>query len=156
MVLTRLHVQHGRSMSGCGNSDTTTMLIQLKMKKIISVIFAIAVAFFGMQDNTQLNGTLGKASQLGKSFCEDEPIIMHSRVRTTAGLPIAGATVSLRLNGTSNPQYSGTTNSSGEYTFDSVAQGVYHYKITATGYDTKNVGLTLTANITRTDTLIAP
>jgi hypothetical protein len=126
------------------------------MKKIISVIFAIAVAFFGIQDNTQLNGTLGKAGKLGKSFSEDEPIIMHSRVRTTAGLPISGATVSLRLNGTSNPQYSGTTNSSGEYTFDSVAQGGYHYKITATGYTTKNVGLTLTTNITRTDTLIVP
>jgi hypothetical protein len=125
------------------------------VKKIISVIFAIAVAFFGMQDNTQLTGGLEKAGKIGKSFTEDEPIIMHSRVRTTAGAPIAGATVSLKLVGTSIPQYSGTTNSSGEYTFDSVAQGSYQYKIEAVDYYTKNVSLTLNANLTRTDTLIA-
>jgi hypothetical protein len=125
------------------------------VKKIISAIIAIAIAFFGMQENTQLNGGLEKAGKFGKCFSEDEPIIMHSRVRTPAGLPIAGATVSLKLIGTSIPQYSGTTNSSGNYTFDSVAQGNYQYKIEATDYYTKYVGLNLTANLTRTDTLIA-
>lgn len=120
------------------------------------MIFAIAVAFLGMQDNTQLpNGFEKATTKICKSFSEDEPIIMLSRVRTSGGYPISGATVSLKLVGTSTPQYSGTTNSSGEFTFDSVAQGNYQYKIEATDYYTKNVNLNLTANLTRTDTLIA-
>lgn len=126
------------------------------MKKIISVIFAIAVAFLGMQNNTQLPGGFeNTTAKICKSFSEDEPIIMHSRVRTTGGFPVAGATVSLKLVGTSTPQYSGTTNSSGEFTFDSVVQGNYQYKIESPDYYTKNVNLGLTTNLTRTDTLIA-
>ena len=126
-----------------------------KMKKIVSVIFAITLAFAGMQSNTDIAGKISKANQVVKPLCDDEPIVMRSHVRNSGGFPISGATVSLKLVGTDEPQYSGTTDSNGDYTFDEVVQGNYHYKITASGYYTKNVSLGLHVNTERTDTLIA-
>ncbi len=96
------------------------------------------------------------ASQIVKPFCDDEPIVMHAHVRAPGGgSGVSGANVSLTLAGTSLPQYSGTTDGSGDFTFDSVVQGTYHYKIVATGYVTKTANLSLHANTDRTDTLTA-
>jgi hypothetical protein len=80
---------------------------------------------------------------------------MHSHVHTSGGIAIPGATVTLTLQGTTTPQYTGTTDAYGDHTFDSVAQGNYHYKITASGYNDKTVNLSLHVNTDRTDTLIA-
>ena len=133
-----------------------TKLIPIKMKKIISVIFAITLAFLGMQNNMHIpSGNLNSAGKFLHSFCDDEPIVMRSHVRTSGGLAISSASLTLTPSGTSTPKYSGTTDSNGNYTFDAVTQGDYQYQITASGYYTKTVSLGLHADTDRTDTLIA-
>lgn len=125
------------------------------MKQIISAIIAIAITIVGVQTNMQSVYGNGKAGGIGKPLCEDEPIVMHTHVKNSGGYPVSGAAVSLKLVGTSNPQYSGTTDSNGDFTFSMVAQGGYQYKISASGYVIKNIPLNLTTNIERTDTLVA-
>ncbi|MEO5644260.1 MAG: carboxypeptidase-like regulatory domain-containing protein [Bacteroidia bacterium] len=125
------------------------------MKKIISTFIAIAITIVGVQTNMQTVYSIGKGGGFVKQLGEDDPIIMHTHVKDSDGYPVSGATVSLKPVGASVPLYSGTTDSNGDFTFDEVIQGSYQYKTTATGYITKNVGLNLTVNTSRTDTLIA-
>jgi hypothetical protein len=127
------------------------------MKNIIWLFSAIIMMVCGIQNISDSKVKAGSLVSVGKSVLplgDNDPIIMRSHVRNTGGYPIAGAAVSLILTGTSIPQYTGTTNSSGDYTFDAVDQGAYTFRIAASGYNTKNVGLTLTENHERTDTLV--
>ncbi len=125
------------------------------MRKIMSFAIAVVLAASGMFCNSSSTNVAGKAGKFVKSFCDDEPITLTSRVRTSGGFPISGATVSLTPSGTSTPLFTGVTDSNGQHIFDSVPQGGYHYKIVATDYYTKNVNLTFNVNTTRIDTLIA-
>lgn len=94
-------------------------------------------------------------TEISKTFCDDEPIAMHSHIKTGGGIAISGATVTLTLQGASLPSYSGTTDSNGDCTFSTVNQGNYHYKVSATGYLDKTANLSLTVDTNRTDTLTA-
>jgi hypothetical protein len=130
---------------------------QIIMKNIMKFIYAIGL-MIGAVSTFNTNVQFVNSNSAGKflhPFCEDLPIVMHSHVKTMAGTPISGASVALKLDGTSTPQYTGTTDSNGDYTFDSVAQGSYHYKVGATGYYDKIVALSLHVNTDRTDSLIA-
>lgn len=126
------------------------------MYKIISFLAALIIAFTGIQQPVHTAGGIAKkGGTFAKSLGDDDPIVMRSHVRTGGGLPIAGASVTLTATGTSLPQYSGLTDSSGDFTWDQVAQGNYSYRISKNGYQNKSVNLSLTSNTERTDTLVA-
>jgi hypothetical protein len=85
--------------------------------------------------------------------CDEEPIIVRGHVRTVTGSPINGATVKLRQGGVVKFQTS--TNSSGEYCMGGVTSGNYVLQLSATGYITKTVDLSISSEVVRIDTLIA-
>lgn len=85
--------------------------------------------------------------------CDDEQIIVRGHVTTMTGTPINGASVKLKQG--SVVKYQTTTNSSGEYCIGGVTEGNYVLHLSASGYITKTVDIPVTAEISRTDSLVA-
>lgn len=85
---------------------------------------------------------------------DDEPILMRTRVKDTDGGAISGVYVTLTKPGLSTPSYSGTTDSNGDCQFNSVIVGPYTLGLSKTGYIPKSIGLNLTVNTYRNDTLL--
>src|SRR4051794_13099342 len=113
------------------------------MKKIIWLFLSVIIMIGGIQTNTPTFNTqgVGAAGKIAKSLGDDDPIVIHSHVHTSGGIAISGASVSMKLSGTSIPQYSGSTDSNGDCTFSTVAPGTYQYKVSKTGYYDKIVTL---------------
>jgi hypothetical protein len=128
------------------------------MKKVIWWICAVIALIGGIQKTNvpMKSQNLDSAYKTAQPFCDDQPIPMHTHIRTGGGLAITGASVTLTLVGTSTPAYSGSTDSNGDCNFSAVNQGNYHYKVSATGYTDKTADLGLHVETTRTDTLLIP
>jgi hypothetical protein len=127
------------------------------MKNIMWIFSAIIMMVCGIQNISDSKVKAGNLVSVGKSVMavsDEDPVAMRSHVRTSGGLAIASASVSLTPSGTSTPLYTGTTDASGDYDFTSVNQGNYVFTIARTGYLTKNVNVSLSANTVRTDTLL--
>lgn len=86
---------------------------------------------------------------------DDEPVILNCHLKRPNGTPCPGASVSLTVPGESVPAHSGTTDSNGSVHFDEVLPGNYRYKVIASGYQNIETIISLTANTTRTDTLVS-
>jgi len=128
------------------------------MKTVIWWICTIIMVVGGLEQSNLFTPTQNKnsANRIVLSIGDNEPIAVHGHVQNIGGTAISGASVTLTLVGTSTPAYSGTTDGSGNYTFSSVEQGDYHYKVSKTGYYDKTADLSLHVETFRTDTLIAP
>jgi hypothetical protein len=127
------------------------------MKKIASVIFTIIVFLSGFQ-SIPVNKTseiLNPINPMNKPFCDEVPIVMHGHVKNTSGGGISGASIKLRIPGTTTVLYSATADGNGDYEIDSIVTGTYGIRVAATGYVTKTFDLSITSNFTRTDTLVA-
>jgi hypothetical protein len=126
------------------------------MKTVIWVAYAIIIMVAGINHDNKsvMKEDPSAACRIVQPFCDDLPVPVHSHVHNSGGTPISGASVTLTLQGTSTPQYSGTTNSSGDCNFSSVNQGNYTYKVSATGYQEKTANLSLHVETYRDDTLV--
>ena len=90
------------------------------------------------------------------NYREDEPIVIRGHVKNTSGGNIIGASANLFVAGTSTSIRSTTTDSNGQFSMSALSSGSYVLKLAASGYQNKDVNITLTtSNITRTDTLMA-
>lgn len=85
--------------------------------------------------------------------CDEEPIIVRGHITTMTGTPISGASVKLKQGGV--VKYQTTTDGSGEYCIGGVTEGNYVFHASASGYITKTFDLPVTAEVSRTDSLVA-
>lgn len=127
------------------------------MTNIIKVVSVIVFLFGAFHQTTSSSKTCANVSTCFTGAvsreCDDEPIVVRGHVRTLAGSPIDGASVKLKQGGV--VMYQTTTNSSGAYYMDAVTSGNYVLHLSADGYITKTVDLSITSEVVRVDTLIA-
>lgn len=84
----------------------------------------------------------------------DETPSIRGHIKNTGGGAIASASAELFVSGQSTPAYSATTASDGSYAMTNIVKGSYTLKLSASGYVTKNIGITLNADTVREDTLV--
>jgi hypothetical protein len=129
----------------------------MKMKILVKVISALFLLFSGITNTGCDPFSPGKSDSACKgnnAFGEDEPIILHGHVRAGGGGAISGASIVLFYAGTIIPAYSATSDSGGDYDINPVTAGSYNVEIRKSGYVTKTYPLSISATITRTDTLV--
>lgn len=97
----------------------------------------------------------GTTDQYVKPMLDEEPVPMRGHVRNSGGNIIVGASVGMIPAGESTPLYTDVTDSNGEYYFPEVELGNYTLKIGASGYITKNIELSITHSVERSDTLVS-
>ena len=125
---------------------------------ILIKVVSVAVIYCGaLYQSNSVTETSAKAASCFTGVvspeCDDEPIVVRGHVRTVTGSPINGASVKLKQGGV--VKYQTTTNSSGEYCMGGVTSGNYVLHLSATGYVTKTVDLSISSEVVRIDTLIA-
>jgi hypothetical protein len=127
------------------------------MKNIIKIVSV--VVFFGSALQ-QMNTTSGKCVSAVKCFtgtispdCDEEPIIVRGHACTITGTPLGSVTVKMLQGGVVVTQT--TTDDEGGYCMGGFKSGSYVLNFTCTGYVAKNVNLTFSSEVVRTDTLIA-
>ena len=123
----------------------------------LGVTLAFGAASCQKENITVSSGSTSSVSQGDAPVSlrsDEDPVAMRGHVRTTGGLAISGAGVTLTPSGQSIPSNSTTTDTDGYWDIDSIKQGSYQLQISASGYITKTVNLTLQANMARIDTLI--
>lgn len=128
------------------------------MKTVLSIACGVALLLGGMNADafeSFFSATNTHTKVVLPHDGEDDPVWMHGHVKNTSGGAIAYADVTLTLSGTTTAAYSTQTDSSGYYSFATVAQGLYRLDISAHNYVTKQVNVTLTSDVGRVDTLIA-
>jgi protocatechuate 3,4-dioxygenase beta subunit len=131
---------------------------QYQKQEIMKTIVLIAtgiVLLFGSEVNNMnpIANVVSDLSKLSTLNDDDEPIIVRGHVRNQSGTAITGAAVKLRKNGVVT--YQTTTDNTGFYKMTGVQAGDYVLQLSATGYVTKAINLSISAEINRTDTLIA-
>ncbi|MDQ3110982.1 MAG: carboxypeptidase-like regulatory domain-containing protein [Bacteroidota bacterium] len=126
------------------------------MRNFLKFIGALLLMMSGIETLNNHSWMQGKDDSTGpaNTLTEDDPILMHGRIRTGSGGAISGASVVLYYAGTTNTAYSATSDSNGDYTINPVAAGSYTVEIRHSSYITKTYALTITATITQTDTLL--
>lgn len=87
-------------------------------------------------------------------YREEDPLVIRGHVKNTNGSAISGATVDLVTSSQNTLVRSTTTGTDGQYIMSGLDSNNYSLKISATGYAGKIVGIILTTNIERTDTLV--
>lgn len=125
--------------------------------KIVFWVISGIIMLGGMRSSNS-NTTANAVSTISQYFVTDsdeDPIVMRGHVRNQSGLAISGASVALKKPGQSQPSYSTTTDASGDYIMTGIQADTYNLGISATGYYPKVVGIVISSEIERTDTLIA-
>jgi hypothetical protein len=125
------------------------------MKMMLWIISGMII-ILGAADAANPSVVTNAASEFSRvvpSVLDDEdPIIVRGHVRNSAGLPVVGGSVKLKKNGVVT--YQATTNSSGAYLMSGVVAGNYVLQLSATGYQTKAIDLSISSEVIRIDTLL--
>lgn len=125
------------------------------MKSIILGILWILASLGGTNNNVNTTVPVNTCSKLMQLSDDDEPIPLRGHTHGVGGHVIAGASVELTPDGSSIPLYTDVTDSYGEYYFADVIPGNYTLKLSASGYVTQNIELTISSATERWDTLVS-
>jgi hypothetical protein len=127
------------------------------MNTVIKIVSVIVLLGGALQQTALTSDNCAKAATCFTGVvspeCDEEPIIVRGHVRTVNGSPINAASVKLKQGGV--VKYQTTTTSSGEYCMGGVTSGTYVLQLSASGYVTKNIDLSISSEVVRIDTLIA-
>jgi hypothetical protein len=128
------------------------------MKAIMLFILSVAmcIGYTSCKKDNSVKPSAAQDTGTGNSIRTDEEgIFIKGHVKNTSGSAISGATVSIIPYGSVLPVQSTTTDAAGAYALTEVESGSYVLRLSASGYMSRSIVISVSGNIDRTDTLVA-